>query len=330
MKARILAVGSLTSDLFLRPRRQEIFHKEGHEFIGLCLGDKVRIEERHDTYGGGGCNVAVGLARFGVPTDMLGMTGDGLASERIFRNLRNEGVGVQHIQQEKGGKSGFSVVLSSESGERTVLFSPGANDHFCDFDESIMEDYEGVCLQHLSGCSVNVFGKIRNYFVKHPQKFLSWNPGRESLEQGCEAYADFIPVVDVLLINREEAQLFTGKKELKEMFRTFYKFQFQGNVIITDGMRGATGCNGKETYTCPVYEGLDRKDTLGAGDSFMTGVVGGLLLGEDLPSSLKLATINAAHVVSCYGSQTCLQSYENLRKLTDKIHIETKTFPLSA
>lgn len=330
MKARILAVGSLTSDLFLKPRRYDVFQKENLDFIGFCLGDKVRIEERYDTYGGGGCNVAVGLARFGVPTDMLGMIGDGLTSERILRNLTNEGVGQQHIQQTQEEKSGFSVILSSESGERTVLFYPGANDYFSDFDESILEAYEGVCLQHLSGCSQNVFGKIRNYFVKHPQKFLSWNPGRESLEQGCQTYADLIPVVDVLLINQEEAQLFTGEKELEGMFQTFSQFGFQGNVIITNGMHGATGWNGKELYFCPVYEGLDRVDTLGAGDSFMTGVVGGLLLGEDLPSSLKLATINAAHVVSCYGSQTCLQSYENLRKLADKIHIETKIFPLSA
>ena len=52
MKARILAVGSLTSDLFSQTTAIRRFSKENLDFIGFCLGDKVRIEERYDTYGG--------------------------------------------------------------------------------------------------------------------------------------------------------------------------------------------------------------------------------------------------------------------------------------
>ena len=38
---------------------------------------------------------------------MLGMIGDGLTSERILRNLTNEGVGQQHIQQTQEEKVDF-------------------------------------------------------------------------------------------------------------------------------------------------------------------------------------------------------------------------------
>ena len=74
--------------------------------------------------------------------------------------------------------------------------------------------------------------KNSKLFCQTSTKILSWNPGRESLEQGCQTYADLIPVVDVLLINQEEAQLFTGEKELEGMFQTFSQFGFQGMLLL--------------------------------------------------------------------------------------------------
>lgn len=322
----LLAIGSLTSDLFLKPARQKVFPQPEGEYLGFCLGDKVRIKERHETFGGGGANVAVGLSRFGIPSSILGMVGDDFVRERILQNLAREGVDARHLQVAPGESSGFSVILSSDSGERTVLFSPGANDHFEDFDESILDDFAGVCLQHLSGCSKLVFDKISDYFIRFPQKFLSWNPGRESLVQGIDAYKTLLPTVDILLVNLEEARLFTKRQELDDIFAAFYKAGATGRVIISDGRNGSTGCDGKNLYFCEVCPDSSRVDTLGAGDSYMTGVVGATLCEKDLPQAMKIGTMNAAAVVSHYGAQTGLQPQAALEKVADKIQIQTKPF----
>ncbi len=321
-----LTFGSLTSDLFLKPARQKLFTEPEGEYIGFCLGDKVRIKERHETFGGGGANVAVGLSRFGINASVLGKIGDDFIAERIKQNLKSEGVDFTYVQVAEGEKSGFSVVLSSDSGERTVLFTPGANDCLDDFEGLILDKFDGVCLQHLSGCSQKVFTRISEYFIRNSEKFLSWNPGRESLVQGVEEYHHLLPAVDILLVNLEEARLFTKAEELDDIFKAFYRAGSTGRVIVSDGRNGSIGCDGKNLYFCEVCPDSHRVDTLGAGDSYMTGVVGSTLWGNDLPQAMKIGTMNAAAVVSHYGAQTGLQPREALEKVADKIQIETKPF----
>lgn len=322
----MLAIGSLTSDLFLKPQQQEILVKDGKEYLGFCLGDKVRIETGQETFGGGGANLAVGLARFGIKSAVLGKTGNDSVTERILLNLKKEQVNADHVQQDKKLHSGFSVILSADSGERTVLFSPGANDEFKDFDDNILDGFDGVCLQHLSGNSRQVFDKIAAHFIKNPEKFLSWNPGRESLEKGIEAFRYLLHTVDIMLVNREEAELFTGKKQLSEIFKSFFDTGCGGRVIITDGRKGSVGCDGKKLYHCAAYLDSPRVDTLGAGDSFMTGVVGATLFGNDLPAAMKIGTINAASVVAHYGAQIGLCPKKYLEEKASLIQVNTKPF----
>ncbi len=322
----LLAIGSLTSDLFLKPARQTVFPQPDGEYLGFCLGEKVRIKERRETFGGGGANVAVGLARFGIQSSMLGVVGDDFVRERILQNLNNEGVDHRYVQVAAQECSGFSVILSSDSGERTVLFSPGANDKFEDFDENILDEFGGVCLQHLSGCSRKVFDKISEYFIRYPEKFLSWNPGNESLVQGIDAYKNLLPTVDILLVNLEEARIFTKAQDLEDIFATFYRAGATGRIIVSDGRNGSTGCDGKNLYFCEVHPDSSRVDTLGAGDSYMTGVVGATLCEKDLPEAMKIGTMNAAAVVSHFGAQTGLQPQAALERVADEIQIQTKPF----
>jgi sugar/nucleoside kinase (ribokinase family) len=94
-------------DIFLKPRRQEVIRMGKNEYIGFCLGDKVRIDEKEETFGGGGANVAVGLSRFGISTAVLGKIGDDESGEKILANLQNEGVSREYLQVEKKGKAVF-------------------------------------------------------------------------------------------------------------------------------------------------------------------------------------------------------------------------------
>lgn len=341
MKHSILAIGSLTQDIFLKPRRQEIFEKNGEKCIAFCLGDKIKIEEKHETFGGGGANIAIGLSRFGVHTSILGRIGEDEIGHKIIKNLEKEKVHTHYIQKGKKEKSGFSVVLSAENGERTVLFTSGANKNFYDFDENILNNFSAICLEHLSGNGENVFEKIRKYTKKNPDIFLSWNPGRESLEKGITHFYDLLPVVDVLLINKEEAILFTDsflkKKKyfdknnnMSNIFQCFYHNGFQGKLVITDGMKGAYGCDGKNIFFCPILynEKLEKKDTLGAGDSFLSGITGATLLGKNLPDAMKYGTINAAHVVSFFGAQAGLQTETQLQKYIEYLSVKKQNFSL--
>ena len=323
---KILVVGSLTHDLFLQPRRETILQKDEMDFLAFCLGDKIRISERHETFGGGAANVAVGLSRFGgISSAVLGAIGDDESAEKILKNLKSEKVSAHFIQKKSGG-SGFSVILSSKNGERTVLFCPGKNADLVDFDEKILDDFDGVALQHTSSGAKKIIEKIAAHFSKKPKKFLSWNPGRESLEKGISAFSDFLKNVHFLLLNREEAELFSGEKKLDAIFRAFFQNGFSGNLVVTDGRRGAVGGDGKHLFSCPILEKSPRVDALGAGDAFLSGAVGAILRGENLPTAMKCATINAAAVVTKFGAQTGLLPRENIKNQISKLFVHQKPF----
>lgn len=327
---KILAVGSLTHDLFLRPSHEDIFKKEGSEFLGFCLGEKMRINERHETFGGGGANVAVGFSRFGgFSPAILGAIGEDESAEKILRNLKKEGVStdlILSLPDEEG--SGFSAILSAKTGERTVLFCPGANAAFSDFDSAVLEHYEAVALQHLSSGADMVFQKISEHFKKFPEKFLSWNPGNESLSKGISAFSDFLPSVDCLLVNFEEAELFTGERTPESIFHAFFENGLGGSVIITDGRRGATACDGINIFRTSILTSSPRIDTLGAGDAFLTGVSAALLHKKTLAEALRYATVNAAMVVAHFGAQFGLATKEKIEQHLSEITVETTPFSL--
>jgi len=328
----------MTLDLFVKPREMTVLRmcrKEScnEEYMALPYGGKIAVEEVHEMYGGGAQNTAVGLTRLGVSATPIGSIGSDAWSEQILKNLGTEGIATKYIARTKH-QTGFSVILNSFEGERTVLTHAGANKLLHSFDETILTHCDGLFFNHISAenhATEEIFAKIKRHFLKFPEKFLAWNPGTEQLHAGAMAFADFFPTVDLLLLNREEAELFSGHQagnresilngaveefpqsaaDYSEIFRVFLR-QGVKHVAITDGRRGAELCDGKKIYFCGIDETAARVDTLGAGDAFGSTLLWALITKKQLPFALKCATINAAAVVSQIGAEAGLLSEQDL------------------
>lgn len=143
-------------------------------------------------------------------------------------------------------------------------------------------------------------------------------------------YQDLFPVVDILILNREESENFTGlqakKMEVKGNCETIFghcisnskmvkskhlydvrhiaeKFMKQGikKVVITDGDRGAQGFTKSEHYHMPSLK-TEKIDTLGAGDAFSVGVIAGILHQKDFTTQLLWGCRNASSVMGLHGA----------------------------
>ena len=320
---QILTIGSLTADHFFLPRRESFVEVYGKKNWQILLGDKIKIEKYFEFFGGGGANIAVGLSRLGISSAVFGSIGDDSFSKNILENLQQENVNKNFIHQEINEKSSFSFILKSKSNERTVFHFPGIAEKSANFDPKILQNFSGLCLQHLSANnSEEIFSEIENYFVVNPGKFLSWNPGRESLEKGISKFRKFLSVVDILLLNLEEAQIFTEKKTERDIFKNIFESNFSGITIITNSNKGSIGCDGKKIVSCPICEDFPKNDTLGAGDGFLTGAVFASLQNFDLQKILKFGTISAGAVVAKIGAQTGLQTKMEIEKLADEIDLD--------
>ena len=80
-------------------------------------------------------------------------------------------------------------------------------------------------------------------------------------------------------------------------------------VVITDGKAGAQVTDGETIYYFPAYS-APAVDTLGAGDSFASAFVAGLIREGDIEFALKLASANASSVVRYFGAKPGLLSWD--------------------
>src|SRR5207237_2501014 len=101
----------------------------GEALVDLLPDQRGRLRdcERFEVHSGGApANVAVGLARLGVPTAFCGVVGDDEFGQLLARKLRDEGVDTR-LRFAAEARTGLWFVALDERGDRT-FFSPGGLD----------------------------------------------------------------------------------------------------------------------------------------------------------------------------------------------------------
>jgi sugar/nucleoside kinase (ribokinase family) len=97
---------------------------------------------------------------------------------------------------------------------------------------------------------------------------------------------------DVVSLNKEEAQEFTNNHEIITIVDYFLDLCIE-IISITDGANGSIISDGKEVISSSVYE-VSTKDTTGAGDAFLSGIILLYLNNFSLDKTAKIASALAA------------------------------------
>ena len=120
--------------------------------------------------------------------------------------------------------------------------------------------------------------------------------------------------IDFLVVNEGEAASITGipfKKE-NEVFKKLDEL-VPGIVAVTSGKKGVTVSDGKFIYKAGIFKEKKIVDRTGAGDSFGSGFVAGLIRKrekfkggfpkpENVEYAIRLASANATSVVEHMGA----------------------------
>ena len=327
-----MSIGGATYDVFVRTS-QDLIHECGDSrSFALPLGEKIRVQEVIETCGGGASNTSVGLARLGCDAGFCGVIGSDQWGEKLLENLKKEGVDTNCATIVEGEVSSFSIILSTSSGERVILYEPGTNAHLHDaiFDREAIAQVNWVYLNHIQEGSQVIQDDIIEILASDDEPHFTWNPGGRQLDVGIAEKNNemLLSHTDLIVLNREEALKFTGSSTLEDALRTMLKVGAK-NVCITQGKKGTTSSDGTKMYHCPAIEDIKIADTTGAGDAFGTGVTWALLTGEDLPTALTAGTINAASVVSAIGAQAGLLTDTEMRKQLKNTKLDVSVRPLS-
>ena len=316
----VLSIGSATRDVFLvSDQFIAIKSKKFQTGMGECvsLGSKVEVDDMVLSTGGGATNASATFSSLGLNSAIMTRIGNDASGKDVIAELNHFGVSTHLVRVVKKGQTGFSTLLTMNDGERIVLVYRGVSSSFSwsDIKQGEFKKTKWVYLTSLGG-NIALSKRIIREAHKAGAKVM-WNPGSRELKAGMNVLSPVLEMVDVLNMNKEEAQILTKKKTIKTIMKAM---QSGENVrLITDGIAGSYAGRGKEIVHAGTTDAKSISRT-GAGDAFGSGFLSGFIKTDNLDDALAIGTLNAESVIQKHGAKngilTKWPSRSNKRKIS--------------
>ncbi len=270
---------------------------------------KVRLLEHKQAAGGQAATTMVALKRLGLKSAYAGRFGSDAEGQFGFQALKAEGVNIEFAEVVDGARNQIAfVIIDASNGERTIIWDRDERLGYRADEAPIGLASQGRVL-HLDAHDP-LAGARMALAARSDATIVS-----ADTDNIYDGLPELLPHIDVLVGSREFPHRLTGiadeKTSLVELKARY------GCVVVgmTLGQRGAMlYCEG-QFIESPGYEVPGGcRDTTGAGDAFHGGLLYGMLTGEDVETSLKLA--NAAAALKCrdLGARSSLPSGNELNE----------------
>lgn len=280
------------------------------------------------SYAGAEANVAVSLANYGMETDYITCLPDNPIAERCIMELRGHKVGVDHIQRsgkrmgilylETGSNARPSKVyydredssiatIAEDSIEWKEILGDADWFHWTGITPALSENAAKECLKAIRianelgvtvSCDINYRGNL-------------WRYGKTA----AEVMPEMVAGSDIILGNEEDCEKVFGIKPqnfdadntggevdqrsfisvCQQMMKKFPRCKkmavtLRGAVNANHNTWGSVLYDGKQLIESKRYDITDIVDRVGGGDSFMGGLIFGLLHYDNDKQALEFAT----------------------------------------
>lgn len=307
------------------------------------------------TFGGGEANVAVSLANYGIEASFVSRLPQNDIARACVMDLRKYGVDTSSIVYggerlgiyflETGAVARVSKVVYDRAHSSIADIKPGMINwkevlkdagwfHWTGITPALSQGAADACLEAIR--TANEMGVTVSCDLNYRKNL--WKYGKTA----SEVMPQLVEGCDVLLGNEEDAEKVFGIKpegfdasqtegevdaaEFESVCRQLQaRFPRAKKVIIT--LRGSINANhntwsgvlydGKELFTAPTYNITHIVDRVGGGDSFMGGLIYGLIsYPEDSRKALHFAVAASCLKHTIYGdfNQVTVEEVENLMK----------------
>lgn len=314
-----------------------------------------QADELSATFGGGEANVAVSLANYGMDVEFVTRLPENDIAQACVKDLLKHGVKTDNIIYggtrlgiyflETGAVARASKVIYDRAHSAVSEIEPGMIDwdkvfegaewfHWTGITPAISQGAADVCLEAIK--AANRRGLTVSCDLNYRKNL--WKYGRTA----AEVMPELVEGCDIILGNEEDAEKVFGIKPegfdatatagdvhaaefesvCVQLMRRFGKAK---KVIIT--LRGSINANhntwggvlydGKTLYQSPRYDITHIVDRVGGGDSFMGGLIYGLMThpGDD-QYALDFAAAASCLKHTIYGdyNEVSVSEVENLMK----------------
>ncbi len=271
------------------------------------LGGKVDATNLTVQGGGPVPNVMVGLARLGLQTAVIAVVGDDLAGRVSIEELKADGVNTQYVIVKKAKQSASAYGFIEPDGRRTIaLHRPIAIEPR----DLRLAQYAVPKVLHLDGRDIDATVKMARW-GRRGGATVTFDIGSTRND-----ITPALPYIDHLVVADAWAFPYTGKREVRPALEKLAKIT-GGTVVITEGIKGATGLEEGCFFRHPAYR-ITVVDTTGAGDAFHVGYIYGLLRGADMAERLRLGNAVAALKCGVPGARGGMPTLTSLRRFLQR------------
>ncbi len=320
-----IAIGDVVTDAFIKLKEASVHCDISHEKCEICMrfADKIPYEEVYVVPAvGNSANAAVSASRLGLKSALVSNIGDDYFGQESLDALKKERVGTEFIKKHKNRKTNYHYVLWYES-ERTILVK---HEEY-DYKLPEINDPKWVYLSSLGGNSLSFHSVIEKYLVDHPDVKFSFQPGTYQIKFGKDELAGLYRRADLFFCNKEEAQriLDTKDENIKKLLDGLNNLGPK-IVVITDGPKGAYARDevGKHWFMRSYPDPKPPYERTGAGDAFSSTFSVAIVLGQDVPTALSWAPINAMSVVQYVGAREGLLTRPQIEKYLEQAPADYK------
>ena len=270
-------------------------------------GTKYKLKDFVIEGGGLIGNALTAVARLGGKASIAGKLGFSMTAEMALAALSDEGIDTFNIIREKGCEPVRSLILTNViGGERSIYFSRK---------NVIYPDPREFPDQ-------NWIKKINVLLLDHGTGKAGLRAARMARKQGIPVVIDaermekdidlLIESSDHIVVSREFAYLFTGKKNEIQMLKALQRAKGQV-IIVTRGNRGVIGKDASGIFEIPSFK-VNVVDTTGSGDVFHGVYAYGIARGWETRKSCIYANAAAAMSTTGTGGREAAPSLGKLKK----------------
>ncbi len=320
LNPELITIGSCTLDVMIEIDdilRFELLDKDIiKKYTAIEYSRKLNVKDVRFVPGGSGSNIAANCSMLGLKACYIGILGNDFSATICLDDLRKRGVDLSQVVQTDEDSTALSIILRTPWGkDRSILAYKGANNLLkpSNVKPELFEDIKAFSWTSLtSDAGCQAIEKAIKITKDHGGKIFA-APSMSIIKNTPNWAETLISQSDVVSLNMEEAQEFTGKKKKTLMIKDFIDKGVK-LISITDGPNGSIISDGDTIINSSIYEG-DVNDTTGAGDAFLSGILISILNNFSLEKTSKLAT--AMSFLECKeigvreGLPNSLQELEN-------------------
>lgn len=277
------------------------------------------------SFGGAEANVAASLAKFGLLVEFVSRLPNNDLGEMCISYLRRHGIGTRHVARggdrlgiyylETGAAQRGSKVIYDRSGSAAATVQPGMIDW--------KQVFNGAGWFHTTGITPAISASAAQVVIEAAQTAREmgltvscdlnyrknlWKWGKKA----AEVMPDLVKLCDVVIGNEEDAETVFGIKapeadvtagkveadsyryvceKLVERFPNLKSvaITLRGSISASHNTWSGVLWDEGQFYCAPVYDITHIVDRVGGGDSFMGGLIYGMLTYPERQKALDFA-----------------------------------------